>query len=91
MPPLEPCALIIIVLGGLGMTSCEAESSSAPPMKGCFMTYTSGSIGFASHADEDVTVDGDADDAVEDGEGSMEGSACRIGGEAAAVGHAPSE
>ena len=59
MPPLEPAlALIIIVLGGLGITGCEAESSSAPPMKDYCMTYTSGNIGFACHADEDITVDG---------------------------------
>ena len=59
MPPLEPAlALIIIVLGGLGITGCEAESSSAPPMKHYFMTYTFGKIVFACHA-ERVTVDVD--------------------------------
>ena len=60
MPPLEPAlALIIIVLGRLGITGCEAESSSAPPMKHYSMTYTFGNIVFACHADERVTVDVD--------------------------------
>ena len=60
MPPLEPAlALIIIVLGGLGITGCEAESSSAPPMKHYPMPFTFGNIVFACHADERVTVDVD--------------------------------
>ena len=60
MPPLEPAlALITIVLGGLGITGCEAESSSAPPMKHYPMPFTSGNIVFACHADERVTVDVD--------------------------------